>query len=170
MGMKKLVPPALCLHVQYAVVDAELPNRAQVRRWVRAALAVMARQQPIPDTELTVRFVGTREGQQLNGQYRGKDYATNVLTFNFHDMTEIKAFHEPVVADLVVCVPVVKREARQQRKTFYAHCAHMVVHGVLHAHGLDHQNDDEAVVMESLEAATLQRFGLSIPPQDFAKK
>jgi probable rRNA maturation factor len=123
-----------------------------VRRWVLAALTT---QNPARAAEITVRFTGSEEAQQLNREHRGKNYATNVLTFNLHDETLSGV---PIISDLVICVPVVAREAHEQSKTFRAHCAHMVVHGVLHACGLDHQEDAEAEHMETLETQVLRRF------------
>lgn len=130
----------------------KLPTRAQVRRWVVVALKT---QTPTRTAEITVRFTGSEEARQLNHEHRGKNYATNVLTFNLHDETLSDV---PLFSDLVICVPVVVREANEQGKTFRAHCAHLVVHGVLHACGLDHQEDAEAEHMEALEAQVLKRF------------
>jgi probable rRNA maturation factor len=138
----------LHLSVQYACADEGLPDRAQVRRWVRAA-------QEMPVT-VTVRFVGTVEGRRLNCAYRGKDYATNVLSFVYED--------EPVSGDVVICLPVVRREAREQGKPFKAHLAHMVVHGMLHLQGYDHEtNARDAERMEARERAILARFRIPDP-------
>jgi probable rRNA maturation factor len=137
----------LHLTVQYACDDAELPTRAQVRRWVRAA-------QEMPAT-LTVRFVDNPEGRELNRAYRGKDYATNVLSFVYEDA--------PVTGDLVICFPVVKREAAAQGKPLRAHLAHMVVHGMLHLQGYDHARPEDAARMEARERAILARFRIPDP-------
>jgi probable rRNA maturation factor len=122
--------------------------RHRVARWVRAALAAPA--------EITVRIVDADEGRALNRAYRGKDHATNVLTFDYQ--------REPVVvADLVLCAPVVAREAREQGKTLLAHYAHLLVHGTLHAQGHDHQRAAQARAMEAREAALLGALGLPDP-------
>lgn len=122
--------------------------RHRVARWIRAALASPA--------EITVRIVDEDEGLALNGGYRQRRYATNVLTFDYQ--------HEPVVvADLVLCAPVVAREAREQRKTLEAHYAHLLVHGALHAQGWDHQSAAEARRMEARETALLQALGFADP-------
>ena len=137
----------LNLSVQYACANEGLPQRAQVRAWARAALDVA------PDTprggQITVRFVDGDEGRALNRDYRGKDYATNVLSFPYAE--------EPVVeGDLVVCAPVVEGEAREQGKTLEAHYAHLIVHGMLHLQGYDHETGSEdAEMMENHERAIL---------------
>ena len=116
---------------------------------------------------MTLRFVDAREGRRLNRDHRGRDYATNVLTFNLHDeFAGGKARALPVISDIVVCVPVIAREAREQRKTFTAHCAHLIVHGVLHAHGYDHETPEQAAVMEAIEVAVLARFRIADPYGD----
>ena len=127
---------------------AQLP-RHKVARWIRHALAM--------DAEITVRIVGAEEGQQLNRDYRHKDYATNVLTFDYAQ--------EPLVlADLVLCAPVVKREAREQNKTLEEHYAHLLVHGTLHAQGWDHEtSEQDAQEMEAYETAILQELGFANP-------
>jgi probable rRNA maturation factor len=156
------LPRPLRLHVQYApILRAEaLPQRAQVRRWVKSTLTVLARTQAIAPCELTVRFCGAREGRELNRDFRQRDYATNVLTFN---LNETSAPDMLVVADIVICVPIVAQQARQQGKTFRAHCAHMVIHATLHAHGLDHERRSEAEIMENHEIVTLKRFRIANP-------
>jgi probable rRNA maturation factor len=142
------VPPALALAVQYAAAPSGLPVRSTIRRWARAALEGPAC--------VTVRFVGGREGRALNARYRGKDYATNVLTFVYDDV-------EPLSGDLVLCAPVLRREARQQRTTLTAHCAHLVVHGMLHLQGFDHERPRDAARMEAREARVLGALGYSDP-------
>ena len=133
-----------------AALRALLP-RHKVARWIRHALAV--------DAEITVRIVDAEEGQTLNRDYRQKDYATNVLTFDYAQ--------EPTVqADLVLCAPVVAREAEEQGKTLEAHYAHLIVHGTLHAQGWDHEEEDDAQVMELREAEILQRLGFENPYAD----
>jgi probable rRNA maturation factor len=128
--------------VQYATEAEGLPTRAQVRRWVKAALERYG--------EITVRFVDEAEGRKLNRDYRGKDYATNVLSFAYET--------EPVAGDLVICAPLVLREAREQGKSLEAHYAHLVVHGTLHLQGYDHENDADAQVMETRESAVVTRL------------
>ena len=145
------IPHRLSLQVQFddTVDPADLPaSRPQLRRWVQAALEA--------DAELVVRFVGREESRQLNHQYRGKDRPTNVLTFDYA--------HEPVVqADIVICLPVLQDEAHAQNKPLRNHLAHLVIHGVLHAHGMDHLTDEEAAEMESREIALLHRFRIDDP-------
>lgn len=141
--------PELSLSLQFADAShrAQLP-RHKVVRWLRAALESPA--------ELTVRIVGAEEGQALNREYRDRDYATNVLTFDYA--------HEPVVvADLVLCAPVVEAEAKAQGITLEAHYAHLLVHGALHAQGHDHEVDEEAKVMEAAESEILVGLGFSDP-------
>ena len=146
--------PALSLSLQFArFKDVErhrlaLP-RHSVTRWLRHALAV--------DGEITVRIVDADEGQRLNREFRGKDYATNVLTFDY-------AQQPLVMADLVLCASVIAREAKEQRKTLAAHYAHMIVHGTLHAQGWDHETgEQDAEAMEAREIAILASLGLKNP-------
>jgi probable rRNA maturation factor len=146
--------PALQLSLQFgpfpgAAAHREVLGAARVRKWIAIAL-----QRP---AEMGVRIVGAEEGQALNRQYRGKDYATNVLTFDYT--------REPVVsADLVLCAPVVEREAKEQGKSLEAHYAHLLVHGVLHAQGWDHETGErEAAEMESLEVLLLGALGYPNP-------
>ena len=141
--------PALSLSVQFADPShrAQLP-RHKVARWMRAALEAPA--------EIAVRIVDAEEGQALNRDYRGKDYATNVLTFDYA--------REPLVhADLVLCAPVVEREAREAGKTLEAHYAHLLVHGTLHAQGYDHEKARDAKVMERRETEILAALGFADP-------
>ena len=137
----------LALAVQYAVDAAGLPTRPQVRRWVKAAL--------VDDSEITVRFVGEEEGRGLNHDYRAKDYASNVLSFIYSS--------KPVQGDLVICAPVVAREAQDQGKVIDAHYAHLVVHGVLHLQGFDHEIEAEAEAMEARETEIVMRLGYPDP-------
>lgn len=148
----------LNLSVQYACDKDGLPLRAQIRAWVRAALDVDGAR----GGQITVRLVDTEEGQSLNRDYRGKDYATNVLSFPY-DV-------EPIVCgDLVLCAPIVAREAAEQRKTLAAHYAHLIVHGLLHLQGYDHEVDDgEARLMEDRERAVLATLGYADPYADEA--
>jgi probable rRNA maturation factor len=140
--------PRLTLSVQYAVAVRSLPIPASLRRWARAALE--------RDAVVAVRFVGTREGRALNARYRGKDDATNVLTFVYDDAM-------PLAGDLVLCAPVLRNEARARRKPLADHCAHLVVHGMLHLQGYEHDTARGARAMEARERAVLARFGIADP-------
>jgi len=151
------VAPTLHLAVQYAS-ERPAPSRERVRRWVRAALDEGAT--AVGDATLTLRFVDEAEARALDRNFRGKDHATNVLTFALGDAT---AEPSHVEADIVICVPVVEREARQQDKSFDDHVAHLVVHGTLHACGHDHETDREAAAMEALEGKVLRRFRILDP-------
>ena len=145
----------LSLSVQYP--DARLQEsitRQKVRRWVQAALLAPA--------ELTIRFVDAAEGRTLNRDYRSKDYATNVLTFAYNDGEEI-ADDEATRADIILCTDVLQEEAAQQKKTLEEHSAHLIVHGVLHAQGYDHEDDEEATEMEQLERDILAALGYPDP-------
>jgi len=143
------------LEIQHAVSTPVLPVEADLRRWVQAALVNTPAQ-----VELVIRIVDEAESRQLNRDYRGKDAPTNVLSFPFEAPPEVAT---PLLGDLVICAPVVVREARQQGKTELAHWAHMVVHGVLHLQGYDHQTDTQAELMEGLERNILQRLHFSDP-------
>jgi probable rRNA maturation factor len=136
------------LAVQYATDHAGTPTRPQFRRWVKAALMQPA--------EIVLRLVDETEGRELNRQFRGKDYATNVLTFVYDDM-------QPLTGDIVLCAPVVGAEAQQQHKGLLAHYAHLTVHGVLHLQGYDHIEDAEAAQMEQLETQILAKLGYPDP-------
>jgi probable rRNA maturation factor len=126
----------------------DLP-RHKVNRWIRAALDAPG--------EITVRIVGAEEGQALNRDYRGKDYATNVLTFDYD-------YAPVVVADLVLCAPVVAKEAREMRIPVADHYAHLLVHGTLHAQGWDHEdNEADALAMEARETLILTGMGIADP-------
>ncbi|MGB9988279.1 rRNA maturation RNase YbeY [Pseudoduganella rhizocola] len=145
----------LTLSVQYADDRlAESITRPMIRKWVKAALFAPA--------EFTIRFVDAEEGQALNREYRGKDYATNVLTFAYNEGEEI-ADDEPTRADIILCTDVLQREAAEQKKSVEEHTAHLVVHGVLHAQGYDHEDDEEAAEMESLETELLATLGYPNP-------
>jgi probable rRNA maturation factor len=147
------MPPALELAIQYAVPREGLPGRAQLRSWARAALVYPA--------QATLRIVDAEEGRQLNRDYRQKDYATNVLTFEYgQDETQDTA---PMTGDIVLCAPVVAREAAEQGKPLEVHYAHLVVHGMLHLQGYDHEGETEAAVMEGLESFVMMRLGFPDP-------
>lgn len=134
--------------VQCAATARNVPTPARIRQWARAALT--------SDARVTIRIVGQAEGRLLNRSYRNKDYATNVLTFVFRDRA-------PLEGDIALCAPVITREARAQRKTVAAHYAHMVVHGLLHLQGYDHENDRDARAMERRERTLLAGFGYPDP-------
>ena len=165
--------------------DARCPGKARLQRWVDQAIALA--QPPRRPVELTIRFVDTEEGRALNRDYRGRDYATNVLSFPgaVADMpTELLADAagsaglspaeqsleneqtEHYIGDLVICVPVVQAEALAQHKTRDAHFAHLTVHGVLHLLGYDHETETEAELMESLEVRILAELGYPDPYRD----
>ncbi len=149
-------PPAkLALTIQYATgQSASLPTRADFRRWARAAL--------LHDVTAALRVVDEPEGLQLNQDYRGKAYATNVLTFAYGADQE----DGPLSGDMVLCAAVVEREAAQQGKTIQAHYAHLTAHGMLHLQGYDHESEEEAVAMEAVESFIMMRLGFSDPYQD----
>jgi len=139
---------SLKLAVQYATDNTETPTRPQFRRWVKAALML--------DAEIVLRLVDETEGRELNQQFRHKNYATNVLTFVYNDT-------QPITGDIVLCAPVVSKEALQQHKNLLAHYAHLTVHGILHLQGYDHIENAEAVVMEQMETQILIRLGYEDP-------
>ena len=139
----------LTLSLQFAdAAHRALLPRHRIARWLRAALAAPA--------EITLRIVGAEEGRRLNREYRRQDHATNVLTFAYES--------EPrIVADLVLCAPVVAREAKEQGLDLEAHYAHLVVHGALHAQGFDHERASEARVMQASESAIVAGLGFADP-------
>jgi probable rRNA maturation factor len=143
------------LDVQYPDTRLEAAiTPALVERWVRASL--------LGPAILAIRFVDAAEGLTLNRDYRGKDYATNVLTFAYNEGAEL-ADDEPTEADIVLCTDVLQREADEQKKTVEEHAAHLVVHGVLHAQGFDHETDEEAEEMEQLERDIMEVLGYPDP-------
>ena len=141
--------------------------RTTLLRWVRAAI--------FSDAQITLRFVDAEEGQLLNRDYRNKNYATNVLTFAYTEPEEVAETLEatvpeeahktrqPMMADIVLCCPVIEKEAQEQNKTLEAHYAHLIIHGVLHAQGYDHETDAEANIMEALEIKIMQKLGFDNP-------
>ncbi len=137
------------------VTDARTPGREDFERWVAAALSGRR-----DEAELAIRLVDEAEGQQLNRDYRGRDYATNVLSFPADLPVGVEL---PILGDLVICAPVVAREAVAQGKAEPAHWAHLTVHGVLHLLGLDHQTSVDAEAMEAEERAVLARLGFPDP-------
>ncbi len=138
------------LTIQRVSRIAGIPSDAAFRKWIRAAL-------PQP-AELTLRIVNAAEGRKLNGGFRGKDYATNVLTFIYHEPRA-----DLLLGDIVLCAPVVNREAREQGKALSAHYAHLTVHGVLHLAGFEHENECEAKVMEAREKKIVMGLGFADP-------
>ena len=139
------------LTVQKAVRSAGLPTEDDLRHWLTAALEQRA--------AITVRFVGTAEGRRLNLAYRGLDYATNVLSFDYGEAPR----GQVLAGDLVLCVPVLRREARAQGKPLAAHIAHLAVHGALHLQGQDHQTPRAAARMEAREVKILAKLGYPDP-------
>jgi probable rRNA maturation factor len=140
----------LSLTVQYATDAGPPPSRSRLRIWAAAALERSA--------AVTLRFVDEAEGHRLNRDFRGKDYATNVLTFTYDDGEAAR-----LSGDIVLCTPVVSAEAQDQGKPLDAHFAHLVVHGMLHLQGYDHERDDEASVMEARETEILAKLGYADP-------
>ena len=149
--------PRLRLTVQRAVATGGLPVRSTLRRWLSRALA--------RDATVPVRVVGAAEGRRLNREFRGKDYATNVLTFVYEGAPAPAAARGPALlnGDIALCVPVLLREARAARKPLRAHCAHLVIHGALHLQGFDHESAKDAKVMEALETRLLAALGYGDP-------
>ncbi len=140
--------PRLTISVQRAMRANDAPSRIQIIQFARAAIE--------RDAEITIRIVNEAEGQQLNRDFRHKDYATNVLSFVYET--------SPIVhGDLVLCAPVVSREALEQGKSSLAHYAHLIVHGVLHLHGYDHENEADAALMETQEIKIVTRLGFTNP-------
>lgn len=150
----------LHLSVQFASAAAHLPSRAQVRRW---ALAAHSGNAGVGDGVVTIRYVDEKEGRALNRDFRGKDYATNVLTFVQDGSPLAGNTSTGYAADIAICAPVIAREARAQKKAVHDHHAHMVVHGMLHAQGFDHEDATEAAAMEAIEIAVLKRFRIKNP-------
>lgn len=141
----------LSLAVQYASAAENLPTRPQWRRWFTAALQ--------RDVRVTLRIVDEAEGRELNKNYRGKDYATNVLTFVYDEDGELSG-------DVVICAPVVAKEAGAQRKELIAHYAHLAIHAALHLQGYDHENDADAAEMEALETRLMLKLRYPDPYQE----
>ena len=140
----------LSLSIQYAVAGEDLPARGLLRRWAAAALAKQ-------DADVTLRFVDAAEGESLNRSYRRKRGPTNVLSFVYDDRPGM------VHGDVVLCLPLLRQEAADQGKTLAAHCAHLVVHGMLHLQGYDHRRANEAATMEAREVAILAVLGVANP-------
>lgn len=152
--MRTMTKPQLDLDIQFALKSKGMPRRRDFRRWAKAALQT--------DAIVALRVVDKAEGRSLNRQYRGKDYATNVLTFAYG----CAAQGEPISGDIVICAPVAAREASEQGISLEAHYAHLAVHGMLHLQGYDHEIDSEAVIMESIESFIMRRLGYADPYVD----
>ncbi|HEY9018666.1 rRNA maturation RNase YbeY [Thiomicrospira sp.] len=150
------------VELQWGTQQQAMPTEAQCQTWVEAALQGDLKQQ---DVALTIRVVDADESRQLNHDYRGKDYATNVLSFEFElPPGLVQPDDEPIyLGDLVICASVVIEEAMTQEKTLEEHWAHMVVHGTLHLQGFDHIEDTEAEQMEALETQIMQQLGYDDP-------
>ena len=144
----------LIVDIQMASASEEGPDPQSIERWIGAAIGDQRE-----STELSVRIVDAEEGKALNEQFRGSTGATNVLSFPFENESPEPL---PLIGDIVICAPVVAKEAREQNKALNAHWAHMMIHGVLHLLGYDHQNENDANLMESLETEIMQ--GLGFPP------
>lgn len=152
-------PIHLDVAVGYATPRKGIPSATSFRKWAAIALAGRIR-----DADLAIRLVGEDEGRSLNRHYRGKDYATNVLSFPAELPEGLpEGVHLPLLGDLVLCAPVVAREAAEQDKALNAHYAHLTVHGVLHLLGWDHEDDQEAEAMEQLEREILAELGITDP-------
>jgi probable rRNA maturation factor len=134
--------------LQIASKMAETPTKNLFKKWTKAALRV--------DTEVTIRIVDEAEGRALNLAYRNKDYATNVLTFPITETPYL-------MGDIVICAPIVAKEAVEQNKTIAAHFAHLTVHGMLHLCGFDHETEPQAKLMESIEIQILTKLGYANP-------
>ncbi|MEQ1593248.1 MAG: rRNA maturation RNase YbeY [Thiobacillaceae bacterium] len=151
----RLTQPALSLAVQYASTASNLPVRAQIRRWILAALEHSA--------DITLRIVDAEEAQTLNRDYRQKDYATNVLTFEYGEIGRDDTGRAVLGGDIVICAPVVEKEAVEQGKPLRDHYAHLAIHGALHLQGYDHEDEADAVIMEAHETDILKRFRIANP-------
>lgn len=145
---KRRAGAKLELTLQIAASSTGLPSTERFRRWTRASL--------LEDANVTLRLVDCAEGRALNRAYRRRDYATNVLTFAYPDQ-------QPLAGDIVLCLPVIKEEARRQGKTLDAHLAHLTVHGVLHLQGFDHETEDDAELMEGIETEIVSKLGYPDP-------
>ncbi|QNP41103.1 rRNA maturation RNase YbeY [Lysobacter solisilvae (ex Woo and Kim 2020)] len=152
-------PVRLDVSVSYAIPRVGVPSAVSFRKWVAAAL-----ENRIREADLAIRIVGAKEGRALNRHFRGKDYATNVLSFPAELPDGLpKGVKLPLLGDLVICAPVVAREAKEQKKRLVEHYAHLTVHGALHLLGWDHENEADAICMEQLEREILAGMGIEDP-------
>jgi probable rRNA maturation factor len=154
MASKQVSPSKLEIDIQFASTAIEdkvltIASLAVIKKWVKSAVQL--------NGLITLRFVNAAEGKKLNFAFRNKDYATNVLTFPY-ELTK-----KTLAADLIFCLPVIQKEASEQNKTVKAHLAHLIIHGCLHAQGLDHENDKEAKKMEGKEIIILKSLGFTNP-------
>ena len=154
MASKQTSPSKLEIDIQFASATIEekvlaIASLAAIKKWVKAAVQL--------NGLITLRFANAAEGKKLNFAFRNKDYATNVLTFPYELTTKT------LVADVIFCLPVIQKEASEQNKSLKAHLAHLIIHGCLHAQGLDHENDKEAKKMEGKEIALLKSLGFPNP-------
>jgi probable rRNA maturation factor len=140
--------PQLKFSFQNVSLAKNIPSKLQFAKWIKATLRV--------DTEVTIRIVDADEGRELNSMYRGKDYATNVLTFPLSETPHL-------MGDIIICAPVVDHEAQSQHKTLEAHYAHLTIHGILHLHGHDHETEAQAALMEGIETAIVTKLGYPSP-------
>ncbi len=147
-GVNQTGAPHLDLTVQFAVSRSGLPAPTLFRRWARAAL--------LESAAVTLRLVNRAEALELNSNFRHRRYATNVLTFAYPDT-------RPLSGDIVLCIPVIREEARQQRKSLHAHLAHLTVHGMLHLQGFDHETGQDAELMEGIETEIVSKLGYADP-------
>ncbi len=155
-----LIVTETSIDLQVASESNAVPSESQLQQWAAAAVNKTTDSSPREAAEISIRIVDTEEGAELNHQWRNKDYATNVLSFPSDLPPELGL---PLLGDLVICAPVVEREAKEQAKSLDAHWAHMTVHGTLHLLGYDHIEEDEAEVMESMETAILAELGFPDP-------
>ncbi len=146
----------LTTEVQNISSEPGVPGSALIETWAATAYSKVAEEK----AELTVRIVDEGDGRELNEQYCNKDTATNVLSFPFEDPPNVKT---SILGDIVVCAPVISREAREQGKTLHAHWAHLIVHGVLHLCGYHHEVNDDAQIMQRLESEVVEQLGFSNP-------
>ena len=153
-SQKSASDPSLAITVQYATDALEarwkpILTSRKIKRWAAIALKISA--------VITIRIVGSAESRRLNREYRGKDYPTNILTFGYPELGD------DIQADLVICMPVLVKEAKSQKKILENHLIHLLIHGLLHAQGFDHEDTVEAQAMESLEVTLLSQLGLENP-------
>jgi probable rRNA maturation factor len=154
MASKQTSPSKLEIDIQFASAAIEdkvlaIASLAAIKKWVKSAVQL--------NGLITLRFVNAAEGKKLNFAFRNKDYATNVLTFPY------ELSKKNIAADIIFCLPVIQKEASEQRKAVKAHLAHLIIHGCLHAQGLDHENDTEAKKMEGKEITLLKSLGFTNP-------
>ncbi|MGD9843266.1 MAG: rRNA maturation RNase YbeY [Steroidobacteraceae bacterium] len=170
---RRVAPAILTLEVQAGIKRIGVPSNKRLQLWAQAAYLVHhaahsmnvrgTRKRVVPPVQVSLKLVGAAESRKLNREWRDEDHATNVLSFPAGEGFELDEL--PTLGDLAVCVPVVAREAKQQDITVAAHWAHMMIHGVLHLLGYDHEIERDALVMEACEIAILEQFGFANPYQ-----